>query len=240
MSLECVMLVANRASLRTRTKILKTAIELFNCQGVQSVSLENIATQMGTSRSNLTYHFKRKQDLLRATLVVLEQQLREALAPPARAIVPEEGAQYMMRILNALWDFRFFFNGLSHLLTSDGVLRGQYFRFEGWAIETLDRSLQDMIRHGDFQPMRVPNSTRLLAENIWNQWRGWLQTQHIDSPSVSAPEGQAFYDCALHNWSLLEPYFSESYAKELLGVYRRLLLASGESGVVVTGICVLD
>lgn len=219
------MQVANRASSRTRKKILQTSIELFNCQGVQNVSLESIAVRMGISRSNLTYHFKRKQDLLRATLVVLEQQLREALAPPARAIVPEEGAQYMVRILHALWDFRYFFNGLTHLLTSDPQLRTQYFLFEAWVIESLDQRLQDMIQHGDCQPPRAPNTTRLLAENIWSQWRGWLHMQHIESPDAARPEGQAFYDCALHNWCLMEPYFSASYARDLLAVYRSLMLA---------------
>ncbi|MCK8683295.1 TetR/AcrR family transcriptional regulator [Pseudomonas umsongensis] len=224
------MQVTNRASSRTRNKILKTSIELFNCQGVQNVSLESIAVRMGISRSNLTYHFKRKQDLLRATLVVLEEQLREVLALPARAIVPEEGAQYMMRILHALWDFRYFFNGLTHLLTSDSVLRTQYFHFETWVIDSLDQRLQDMIRLGDCQPPRAPNTTRLLAENIWSQWRGWLHMQHIDSPDALKPEGQAFFDCALHNWSLMEPYFSGPYARELLAVYRGLMLGEVSPG----------
>lgn len=216
--------VTNRASVRTRGRILLTSIELFNRHGVKNVSMEGVAAGAGISRGNLTYHFKRKQDLLQGTLVLLEQRLREALAPPARANVPQYGAEYMIRILHALWDFRFFFNGLSYLLTSDPLMRERYFRFEGWAIETLDRSLGEMIRHGDCQPPRAPNSTRLLAENIWSQWRGWLHMQHIDSPDADKPEGQAFYDCALHNWSLLEPYFSPAYASDLLLLYQRLLL----------------
>ncbi|MCY1559559.1 hypothetical protein D9M68_966090 [compost metagenome] len=103
-------------------------------------------------------------------------------------------------------------------------MREQYLRFEAWVIDTLDHGLQELVERGDCQPPRAPNSTRLLAENMWSQWRGWLHMQHIDSPAAARPEGEAFYDCALHNWSLLEPYFSEVYARELLSLYRQLLL----------------
>lgn len=222
--------VTNRASLRTRSKILAASVELFNRHGVKSVSMEAIAAGVGISRGNLTYHFKRKHDLLHAALGLLEQRLRDALDTPVRANVPQYGAEYMIRILHALWDFRFFFNGLSYLLTSDPLMRERYFQFEDWAIDTLDCSLAELIRHGDCRPPRPPNSTRLLAENIWSLWRGWLHMQHIDSPDVARPEGQAFYDCALHNWSLLEPYFSPNYANELLLLYQRLLLEGQHSG----------
>lgn len=224
------MLVVNRASQRTRKRILQASIELFNCHGVQNVSLESIAARLGISRGNLTYHFKRKQELLHATLVVLEQQLREALALPTRANEAQYGAEYMLRILHALWDFRFFFNDLAHLLTNDPPLREQYLRFEAWTIDTLDHGLRDLVERGDCLPPRAPNSTRLLAENMWSQWRSWLHMQQIDSPAAVRPEGEAFYDCALHNWSLLEPYFTASYARELLLVYRRLLLADDDTG----------
>lgn len=71
---------------------------------------------------------------------------------------------------------------------------------------------------------RAPNSTRLQAENLWSQWRGWLHMQQIECPEGVRPEGESFYDCALRTWSLLEPYFSERYARELLALNRQLLL----------------
>jgi len=50
--------------------------------------------------------------------------------------------------------------------------------------------------------------------------------QQIASPTAAMPEGQALYDSALHHWSLLEPYFPEDFANELLPIYRALLLES--------------
>lgn len=218
------MPAVNRASFRTRSKILKTAIDLFNRHGVQGVSLEQIAAKAGISRGNLTYHFKRKQDVVLGSLTVLEEQMRLALAPAPRVTTPQSGAEYMIHIVEALWNFRFFFNDLSHLLTGDKLLRQRYFLFQHWTIDTLDRGLQEMVDVGDLTPMRAPNGTRVLAQNMWGQWLAWLHMQHIESPAALKPKGAALYECALHHWALIEPYFSESYARALLESHRQLLL----------------
>lgn len=229
------MQAVNRASLRTRTRILQCSVELFNCKGVQNVSLEGIAASLGISRSNVAYHFPRKEDLLRAILVVHEQRLREVLALTPRANHAQYGAQYMHNILRVLWDFRFFFNSLPHLLDSNKALGDQYFVFEAWIVDALDNGCQQMISHGDCRPMRAPNTTRLLAENSWSLWRSWLHVQHILSPAAARPESQAFYDCALHTWCLFEPYFSQEYAADLLMQFQQWLLVEPGSRSALPG-----
>lgn len=54
-----------------KSEILVKARELFNTNGYNEVSMRNIADALGISVGNLTYHFKRKEDLVEA--VVLEQ-----------------------------------------------------------------------------------------------------------------------------------------------------------------------
>jgi AcrR family transcriptional regulator len=221
--------VVNRASARTRKKILGASIDLFNKQGIQNVTTEKIALKIGISPGNLTYHFKRKQDLVIATLTVLEERMRAALSPPTATKTPQYGAAYLIGILHTFWEFRFFFNALTYLLSKDEELREEYFHFHDWALDTVERGLQEMMRNGDLRVIREPNNTRLLAENMWFQWLSWLRMQQIRSPSATLPEGEAVYDCALHHWSLLEPYFSEQYARDLLPAYRTLLLKKKSS-----------
>lgn len=48
----------------TKQKIQDTAIELFNEKGYSNVSLREIAKKVGTTIGNLTYHYKRKEDLI--------------------------------------------------------------------------------------------------------------------------------------------------------------------------------
>lgn len=213
--------VANRASASTRKKIIKTSIELFNKYGIQNVTTKKIAATAGISPSNLTYHFKRKNDLMMAILVVLEEHMREALTPPRIEEQSRYSGENMAKVLSTLWDFRFFFNALSLLLSKDKKICEEYFRFQGWVLDTLDQGFQELIRRGDFHPINAPNSTRLLAGNVWNQWLGWLHMQQIRGPY---PKGEALYECALHFWSLIEPYFANRDANYLLPVYRSIFL----------------
>ncbi len=54
-----------------KTEIMKVAKELFGEYGYNEISMRNIAETLGISVGNLTYHFKKKEDLVEA--VVLEQ-----------------------------------------------------------------------------------------------------------------------------------------------------------------------
>lgn len=51
-----------------RNEILKTAKELFNEQGFNTVSTRDIAEALGISKGNLTYYFKRKEEIVEAIL----------------------------------------------------------------------------------------------------------------------------------------------------------------------------
>ena len=46
------------ASNSTRERILQTSLQLFNAQGLPSVSTHRIAAELGMSPGNLHYHFK--------------------------------------------------------------------------------------------------------------------------------------------------------------------------------------
>lgn len=53
----------------TREKILETAKRLFNEQGFNVVSTRDIAETIGISKGNLTYYFKKKEDIIEALLL---------------------------------------------------------------------------------------------------------------------------------------------------------------------------
>ena len=52
----------------TRRAILDMAKTLFSQQGYNAVSIGEIAGALGISKGNVTYHFKRKEDIMEALL----------------------------------------------------------------------------------------------------------------------------------------------------------------------------
>ena len=57
----------------TRRAILDMAKTLFSQQGYNAVSIGEIAGALGISKGNVTYHFKRKEDIMEALLAEAEQ-----------------------------------------------------------------------------------------------------------------------------------------------------------------------
>lgn len=55
----------------TKDKIIQTSIKLFNEFGYENVSMRDIAENLKMSPGNLTYHFKKKNDILYAIIQLL-------------------------------------------------------------------------------------------------------------------------------------------------------------------------
>lgn len=52
--------------LKTKDKILLTAVALYNKSGVQGITSRHIAGEMGISHGNLDYHYRSKEELISA------------------------------------------------------------------------------------------------------------------------------------------------------------------------------
>lgn len=52
--------------MKTKEKILNAALQLYNEQGIRSVTTRHIAASIGLSGGNLHYHFKHTEDIIRA------------------------------------------------------------------------------------------------------------------------------------------------------------------------------
>ena len=52
--------------MKTKDKIIATAIKLFNQHGTKAISTNHIAKEMGISPGNLYYHFRSKNDIIRS------------------------------------------------------------------------------------------------------------------------------------------------------------------------------
>ena len=61
----------------TRDKIILKAVESFNEHGYGTVTLQDLAQQLGMSRGNLAYHFKTKEEILNAIAMEMWHQMKE-------------------------------------------------------------------------------------------------------------------------------------------------------------------
>ena len=66
---------SSNSSNSTRERIVQTSLQLFNDEGLPSVSTHRIAAELGMSPGNLHYHFKTKQLIVERLLKRFEDRL---------------------------------------------------------------------------------------------------------------------------------------------------------------------
>ena len=92
---------------KTQQKIVKTAIQLFNKNGVANVRVQDIAIAANISPGNLTYHYKTKKDLMVAVLQYMKT-LQKDMFPYQSVIEAPTWIELVQTYLRFQIQFRFF------------------------------------------------------------------------------------------------------------------------------------
>jgi|GEM_PF-2709056 len=208
------------STVSTKEKILAAAQDEFNKRGIGAVALHKIAAMLDISPGNLTYHFRRKEDLVFELVSWLEGQLVSALHDVDHVMErgtieqdADEVATKMVEVVELLWEHRFFFNGIQFVRESEDLL-GLFLKFESLIISAQRNAFEEAIKRGNMRPIRAPNSTQLAAENVWSIWLTWMSRSNLDN--AKAVQDAYFVRGMIdHYFSLIEPYCSEDFAKTL-------------------------
>ena len=94
----------------TRSRIIETALRLFNERHFGNVTTAELAAAVGVTEGNLWYHFRNKRALLDAisVLYVERADLRLALAPGAGDVL-DDYARVLEALTDEVREFRFIF-----------------------------------------------------------------------------------------------------------------------------------
>src|SRR5512138_823594 len=106
--------------MKTRERILATALRLFNESGTAPVSTNHIADALGISPGNLYYHFRNKEEIIRA---LFEQQFalwdELYILPNERMPTLADLQQLVRATFITSWEYRFIYRELIALLRRD-------------------------------------------------------------------------------------------------------------------------
>ena len=101
----------------TKSRILATALDLFNLEGEGEVSSVDIASVIGISPGNLYYHYKGKEPIIAELFADFEVEIRQVLGAPIREpLAMEDNWVYLYIIFEEIWDFRFFYRDPAGLI----------------------------------------------------------------------------------------------------------------------------
>lgn len=192
----------------TRQKILNAARTLFNEYGYNSVSLRDIAETVGISEGNLTYHFKKKENLMEGLL-----EEREDTLPAGIPQTLEELDAIFVDQQQAVQKNLFFFLHYTQLSqTSPEICRKQSARYDS-LLEKFRLAFQNLHEAGllcdEAFSGEYDNVIDMLYMSViyWAPFVRLKETVHVES---------AEYRC--YAWRMMYHLLTEKGQSELRGM----------------------
>jgi AcrR family transcriptional regulator len=190
--------------MKTPERILAAALRLFNEQGTAAISTNHIASELGMSPGNLYYHFRNKEEIIRA---LFEQQfaLWDALYSLPSDQLPTLGD--LQRLVRATfetgWAYRFIYRELIALLRRDEQLQRRWVEVRARGFGGFRELVELFGAAGVLRAPPTPEAVQRLAEVCWLISEFWLASVEVSGQAVDA--AQMDHGVALM-LQVLEPY----------------------------------
>jgi AcrR family transcriptional regulator len=212
---------SERRPVPTAERIVDAALALLNGEGGADVGTNHIAAHLGMSPGNLYYHFRNREEIVRAIFPRIEADGLAATAPTGGA--PLDARDFGARHLQGLaiiWRYRFFFRDLHLLLARDPELARAFRAYEARLQRQYRGLFEQLVADGSMRPPRGADDLDRFVTNsilVWTNWIAHLSSlrprQEIARRDVA--EG------ALHSFLVVAPLLEPAFAAETRAVIER-------------------
>lgn len=202
----------------TVTRIVEGALELLNRADGAAVTTNHIAAHLGMSPGNLYYHFRNREEIVRAMFPRIVAEGLAATAPPeGPRLTAHEFGERHLKGLHTLWRYRFFFRDLNQLVTRDPQLAEEYRDYQR-RLRTQYRGIfEQLITQGSMRALEpAADLERLVADSvvIWANWIPHLIALR-PRPDITRRD---VVEGALHSFLVVAPYLERGFAAETRSV----------------------
>jgi AcrR family transcriptional regulator len=111
----------NKWAMKTKDKIILNSIELFNKSGVVAVTTNHIAKELGISPGNLYFHFRNKEEIIRAIFKIMCKETY-ALWHTKHGVKLKHPLELIEKNFELFWKYRFFHREMYYLRRKDSQL----------------------------------------------------------------------------------------------------------------------
>ncbi len=159
----------------TSDKILITAKNLFNKEGLNNVTLRQLAQKLKISQGNLNYHFKVKKDILEALYFHLveemDQQMSIMRSPKASLDFIYQASKLSMQIM---FEYRFILLDFSYIMNNNTKIKKHYKILQNSRAQQFNFLFIELIKEELMRPEEFENEYLRLYERINIVGDGWI------------------------------------------------------------------
>ena len=180
--------------------ILDSSIKIFNERGFEALNLHELAALLNMSRGNLAYHYKDKDELLKAIVEQMSEKI-EADRASSRQFPSFENLHNEVQLYYKYQkEYAFIFLN-SNVMNHPNVIE----HFREMTEKTIKANQSTMIysmRSGNLKPEPIPGLYNNIATTTWMLAFYWLSQQMIRG-NMATEDGEKMI------WSLLVPHLTE-------------------------------
>jgi AcrR family transcriptional regulator len=196
------------------TRILEGALELLNRSDGAAVTTNHIAAHLRMSPGNLYYHFRNREEIVRAIFPRIVAEAIAATAPPAGSLLTahEFGERHLQGV-RTLWRYRFFFRDLNQLIARDPRLGEDYREYQRRLRAQYRGIFERLMADGN---MRAPEPAEDLGRLVTDSmviWANWIPHLIALRPRPEITRRDVV-EGALHSFLVVAPLLVRRFAAE--------------------------
>ena len=197
----------------TRAAILRTAIRLFNETGTRAISTNHIAEAMGVSPGIIYYHYRNKEEIIRAIyaeIVCFFNRVRKV--PRDRVVTLDDLLDLTAKMFHYLWEYRFFLREATSLMQRDALLKQRFREVQRRRMVQVRHFFKGLILGGVMREPADPQALEALATITWIVTNNWLNHLMVDDGPLGPENVRKGVELMLY---VLRPHLTEQAAAEL-------------------------
>jgi AcrR family transcriptional regulator len=207
-------------SLPTVTRIVEGSLALFNRAGGAAVTTNHIAAHLGMSPGNLYYHFRNREEIVRAIFPRIVAGGLAATASPGGRLSAHEFGERHLQGLHTLWQYRFFFRDLNQLVARDPRLAAEYRDYQQRLAAQYRGLFEQLIAQGSMRAFESREDLDRLVANSIVVWVNWLPHVLALSPGREITRRDVV-EGALQSFLVVAPLLERRFAAETRAVIER-------------------
>ncbi len=180
-----------RPSQQTKNTIIQKAVELFNEQGTAAVSLNSLAEASGISTGNLQYHYRSKEEIIRAIFEAMFEDWNTVYQEVDTESFTMDTLRRVLRInFDLVWKYRFFSRELNALLRNDKILAKRYATIQEQRLAEQEALTKQIARSSGIRSLSKSELHNIVLAGwvLGNSWLSYVESTGRDIDEAALEE----------------------------------------------------
>lgn len=201
-------------NISTKERIVLKAVELFNISGTQNITTNHIAKGAGISAGNLYYHFRNKEEIIRA---VYEKMTMEFDILWEIKVEKEELYNIWKKISESLklfYKYRFFMTEIVSLIKNDKLLKERYIAAKLKREKELKELFLGYKRNGYIKEHITENDIEAVVDILWFTGDFWIMRNEFKEQPDSIATKEEIEKYIKATYIICSGYFKDEALKK--------------------------